>query len=76
MTAFNDFKNNKSVRSNVFRYVKVCIFWKFIQYTIHWDKTQMLKKSPSDKINITKDALFFPLQAPTHHRTAAQGSSL
>ena len=36
----------------------------------------MLKKSPSDKINITKDALFFPLQAPTHHRTAAQGSSL
>ena len=32
---------NKSVWSNVFWYVRVCIFWKFIQYTIHWDKTQI-----------------------------------
>ena len=35
------------------------IFWKFIQYTIHWDKTRMLKKFPSDKINVSKNALFF-----------------
>ena len=42
-----DFKNNqKSVWSNVFWYVKVCIFWKCIQYTIRWDKIEMLKKSP------------------------------
>ena len=27
----------------------------------------MLKKFPSDKINSTKNALFFLLQAPTHH---------
>ena len=27
-----------------FQYVKVYLFWKFIQYTIHWDETQMLKK--------------------------------
>ena len=27
----------------------------------------MLKKSTSDKINITKNAIFFLLQAPTHH---------
>ena len=27
----------------------------------------MLKKFPSDKINVTKDALFFLSQAPTHH---------
>ena len=27
-------------------YVKVCIFWRSIQYTIHWDKTQMLKIVP------------------------------
>ena len=33
------------------------IFWKFIQYTIHWDKTQMLKKFPLDKINVTINAL-------------------
>ena len=68
LKAFNDFKNKqKSVWSNVFWYVKVCIFWKCIQYTIHWDKTQMLKKFPSDKINGTKNALFFLSRAPTHH---------
>ena len=59
--------NNKSVWSNVFWYGKVCIFWKCIQYTIHWDKTKMLKKFPSDKINGTKNALFFLSRAPTHH---------
>ena len=45
LKAFNDFKNKqKNVWSNVFWYVKACIFWKCIQYTIHWDKTQMIKK--------------------------------
>ena len=29
--------------------------------------SQMLKNFPSDKINGTKDALFFLSQAPTHH---------
>ena len=24
----------------------ICKFWKFIQYNIYWDKTQMLKKFP------------------------------
>ena len=42
---------NKSICSNVFWYVKVYIFWKFIQYTIHWDKTQMLKRIPSEKMH-------------------------
>ena len=60
-------RSNKSVWSNVFWYVKVFIFWKCIQYTIHWDKTQILKKFPSDKINGTKNALFFLSRAPTHH---------
>ena len=59
--------SNKSVWSNVFRYVKVCISWKFIQYTIHWDKTKMLKQFPSDEISNTKNALFFLSRAPTHH---------
>ena len=27
----------------------------------------MLQKFPSNKINVTKNALFFLLQAPTHH---------
>ena len=28
---------------------------------------QMLKKCSSDKINVTKNALFFLSKAPTHH---------
>ena len=52
-------KSNKNVWSNVFWYVKVCIFWKGIQYTIHWHNTQMLKKIPLDKINGTKIPSFF-----------------
>ena len=51
--------SNKSVWSNVFWYVKVCIFWKCTQHIIHWDKTQTLKSFPSDKINCTKNVLFF-----------------
>ena len=59
--------SDKNIWSNIFWYVKVCIFWKRIQYTIHWDKTQILKKFCSDKINGTKNALVVLLQAPTHH---------
>ena len=53
--------------SNVFLYVKVCIFCNCIQYNIHWDKTQMLKKFPLDRINGTKKCPFFLSRAPTHH---------
>ena len=42
--------NNKSVWSNIFWYVIVCVFCKCIQYMIYWDKTQMVKKFPLDKI--------------------------
>ena len=49
---------NISVWSNVFWYVKVCTFWKCIQYSIHWDETQILKRLPLDKIKGTKNALF------------------
>ena len=51
--------SNKSVWNNVFWYVKVHIFWKCIQYTMHWDKTQIFKKLLSDKINGTKNSFFF-----------------
>ena len=78
--------SNKSIWSNVFRYVKVYIFWKFIRYNIHGDKTQMLKKFCSEKINDTKNTfLFFLPWAPSHHifsfnshfiRAEAHGSSL
>ena len=65
--AFDDFKNKKkSVWSNVFWYTKVCTFWYCIQYFIHWDKRQMLKKFASNKINGTKNALFFLSRAQTH----------
>ena len=52
-------KSLKSVASNIFWYVKTNIYWKFIQHAIHWDKTLMLKKLPLDKVNVTKNALFF-----------------
>ena len=49
LKVFEDFKtSSKIVWSNIFWYVKVFIFWKFIQYTI-----------PSDKVNSTKNTLFF-----------------
>ena len=57
----------KKVWRKVFWNVKVRIFWKCIQYTIHWDKTQMLKKCSSAKINGTKNALIFLSQAPIYH---------
>ena len=68
--------SNKSVWSNVFWYVKEYIFWKCIQYTLHWDKIQMLKKFPTTKKkkkkkkkNGTKNTLFFLSRASwTHHR--------
>ena len=49
----------KCVGRNGFWYVKVCIFWKCDQYTIHWDRRQMLNKFSLDEINDTKNALFF-----------------
>ena len=51
--------SSKSVWSNIFWYVKICIFWKCIQYNIHWDNTQVLKKFPLDKISSTKNTLSF-----------------
>ena len=38
-----------------------------IQYTIHWAKTQILNKFPSDKVSGTKSVLCFLSRAPTHH---------
>ena len=35
---------NKYVWSNTFWYAEVNISWEFVQCTIHWDKTQILKK--------------------------------
>ena len=52
-------KAKKRIWSNVSWYVKVYVFWKFIQYTIQRVKKQVLKKFTSDKIKVTKNALFF-----------------
>ena len=53
--AFDRFKNKQKVYEVMF-YVKVCIIWKCIQYTIPRDKTEKLKTFPSEKINSTKNA--------------------
>ena len=71
LKAFNDFKiKQESVRSNVFWYVRVYIFWNCTIYTIQWDKIQMLKKFLLNKTNRTKNALFFLLRAPNHYSFA------
>ena len=49
----------KSVWSDAFWYVKVCIFLEYIQCTIHWDKTQMLKKFRWTKQTEQKMPSFF-----------------
>ena len=67
LKAFDDFrKKGKNVWINVFWYIKVYISWKFVQYTIHWGKTQFLKKISSDETNVTKNVFFFLSRAPTH----------
>ena len=49
---FGDFKNKeKSVWRKVLWYVKVRIFWKIIQYSMHWDKIETLQKFSKGKIN-------------------------
>ena len=59
-------RSSKSVWSNVFWHVKVHVFWKIYSiYTMYWDETQTLKTFPSDKINVTKNAVC--LWALTHH---------
>ena len=55
--------SNESVWSDVFWSVKGCIFSKCIQYAIHWD---ILKEFSSDKINCTKNAIFFLSRVPTN----------
>ena len=67
LMAFYDFRNNqKSVWSDVFWYVKVGIFWKWIQYTIHCDKTNVKKFSPIEKKARQKMPSFFS-RAQTYH---------
>ena len=58
LKAFNDFENKQHFFF-FFCYVKAYIFWNFIQYTIHWDKIQMLKKFPSEKTLQKMHSLFF-----------------
>ena len=62
LKAFNEFKN---MQKSIWTYVYMCFLISesiYIQYTVSWDNTQMLKK-----INSTKNVLLFLLQAPTHH---------
>ena len=64
-TNFNNQKN--SVWNNVFWHIKMCIFWKCIQYSIHWDKTRISKKNSLRQNKRYKKALLFLLCVPTHY---------
>ena len=60
-------KTNKKVCELMFFYIWKYVYSESTQYTKHWDKTQILKKILSDKINSTKNALILLSKAPTHH---------
>ena len=56
--AYDDFKNKqKRARTDVFSYVKVYTESLFNTIYKHWDKAQILKKFPSNKISVTKCTL-------------------
>ena len=46
--------SSKYVWSIIFWYEKVHIFWKYIQYTIHWGKMENFEKFSSNKISSKK----------------------
>ena len=63
LIAFNNFKNNqKSVWSNVFWYVKICISWKCIKCTLHGDNIQILKKLRQWAVPRMSSFFFWELQ--------------
>ena len=50
--------SNKRVWSTIFWYVKIYIFWKFIQRTIHWDKTNVKRVSSGQNKYYEKYTVF------------------
>ena len=60
--------SNVYVCSNVFLICKCIYIFCIYILTIHWYKTQMLKKFPSGKISVTKNAVLLLARAPTHLR--------
>ena len=47
----------------------IYIFWKGIQYTIHWDKTRVKTNSFGQNERCKKKVVFFLSRAPTHSFT-------
>ena len=68
LKAFDDLKTKQNSVCKSVWYVKVCIFWKCIQYAIHSDKTQMLKKFPWDKISGAEKCSFFSFASSNSSR--------
>ena len=60
--------SNESVWSNVLICKSINILKFYLIHYIHWDKTQMLKIFPLEKMNVKRNALSFLSRAPTHHR--------
>ena len=58
LKALDDFKSKQK------RYVEVRIYWKYIKYTIHWDKILMLNKLPLDKTKSAKNFSFVSSNSP------------
>ena len=65
LKAFHNFKDKQKVYE-----VKSMHILKVYLYFTHWEKTDMVKKFPLDKINSTKNALFFLSRAANSHSFA------
>ena len=62
LKVYEDFKTHqKIVSSNIFWYVKVCIFLikVYSVHSVHWNKTPILKNFRLEKNEGTKDSYFF-----------------
>ena len=59
-------RTSKKVYEVMFFNIKVCKFWKCVQYTLHLDKTRMLKKIPFGQNKRYKKCTLFLSRGPTH----------
>lgn len=61
-------EKKKSAWSNVFGYLDINLFWKFIQFSRHWVKNTNATKISSGQYKRCKKNIFFILRALiTHH---------
>ena len=67
LKAFNDSRNKQQKSMKQYFLMYILKVYSIEKTEKIWEKTQIIKKPCSDKINGTKNSLFFLSQTPTHH---------